>query len=147
MGVGVRTSCMVVPGQGVQGRRSRLEERSVFRAGLCGEDQQPEGGVQGPCSSVRRDHVLLLGLVSTGAAAKFPVKGLESQASPSAQGLWTPRKHRLWALAGSTSLTSPDSACSPVLSLLRPCAVMDLRRRCPCAPPGRVSSTSPRTER
>ena len=58
--MGVRTSCMVVPGQGVQGRRSHLEERSVFRAGLCEEDQQPEGGVQGPCRSVRRDHVLLL---------------------------------------------------------------------------------------
>ena len=108
--------------------------------------KQPEGGVQGPWSSMRRDRVLLL-TVSSSAAARFPVKCLESQASPSAQSLWTPRKHRLWALAGRAPLTSRDSACSPIFSSFRPCAVMGLRRCCPCAPPGRVSSTSPRTER
>lgn len=76
------------PGRGPGKKTLRREER--FRAGLCGRLSSLEGGGFRVPAAREEDHALLLDLVSTGAAAKFPVNGLESQASPSAQGLWTP---------------------------------------------------------
>lgn len=91
------------------------------------------------------EHVLHLDPVKLDASAKFPAVGLKPQASPPFSGLLDFPQMKLPALVGRAP--PPGFSWLSNLSLLRLCVVMDPRRCCLCAPPGRVSSTFPKTER